>query len=244
MSPTPTKQRYGSREHSIFKWSPRTPLSDEQYRKQLEARFWAKVDKSPGYGPNGDCWVWTGSLPSRGDHDKYGRYGQLAVRSPIGYRPVRAHILSFFLATGELVYGRSQCVCHTCDNPPCVRPDHLWKGTHSDNLRDAQTKGRFRVAQPDTRPILQRTRFTPKQAFQLRMARQRLGLSIFDIAKAIGIHYSFVSLLETGKRHSMMRKQAQALIDYLKPNFSIEQCEAVEQRRGLRYGKSKYKKAA
>lgn len=96
------------------------------------ASFWSKVNKD---GPTmahmeTPCWVWTGSRSSRG-------YGHAYV-DRVGFR---AHRLAFILSGGEV--GEGTEVCHACDNPPCVRPDHLWIGTHTDNMRDAASKGRL-----------------------------------------------------------------------------------------------------
>jgi len=92
----------------------------------LKERFWSKVDKSQ------NCWVWTAQKHHRDN------YGHFKVKG----KPVRAHRMSY-----ELTYGPipdKLGVCHTCDNPPCVRPDHLFLGTQVDNLQDASKKGRLK----------------------------------------------------------------------------------------------------
>jgi hypothetical protein len=86
-------------------------------------RFWAKVEKGPG------CWAWTAS------RDKDG-YGQFWFREKMR----KAHVASFLMHVGEVPDGTQ--VCHTCDNPWCVRPEHLFAGTHQDNVNDKVTKGR------------------------------------------------------------------------------------------------------
>ena len=95
-------------------------------RLPLADRFWAKVIKTD------TCWLWSGSkLP--------GGYGQMARQR--GIRPhIRAHRLSWELANGDIPDGLF--VCHHCDNPACVRPDHLFLGTNGDNMRDMVSKGR------------------------------------------------------------------------------------------------------
>jgi hypothetical protein len=93
----------------------------------LARRFWSKVDKG------GDCWVWTASLDRKG-------YGQIAITANGSKRPRGAHRVAWELTHGPIPSGL--CVCHRCDNPRCVRPDHLFLGTVGDNNRDMWRKGR------------------------------------------------------------------------------------------------------
>ena len=88
-------------------------------------RFWRHVDKSGG------CWVWRGGKDRRG----YGLFR--------GHRSkmVRAHRFSWELHNQDVI-PEGMLVCHHCDNPPCVRPDHLFVGTVQDNSDDMILKGR------------------------------------------------------------------------------------------------------
>ncbi len=93
----------------------------------IRKRFEAKVDRSAGAE---GCWPW---LAGRG-RDGYGHF-KLAGKQH------QAHRIAFALAYG--VSPNKKLVCHTCDNPPCCNPKHLWLGTAADNMRDAKSKGRM-----------------------------------------------------------------------------------------------------
>ena len=103
--------------------------------KTIEERFWSKVDKTPGYGPDGDCWFWAGAKNDGG-------YGKITAN---GRRAYRAHRLSYELVHGPIPEG--QCVLHRCDIRACVRPEHLFLGTVADNNKDTAHKGRIRGGQ-------------------------------------------------------------------------------------------------
>jgi len=96
-------------------------------KRDLE-RFWAKIDKTPGHGPNGDCWLWMA-----GDRADYGSFS-------LGGRTIRAHRLAFRLGGGKQKPGL--IVMHTCDVTRCCNPANLRLGTQSENIRDAYAKGR------------------------------------------------------------------------------------------------------
>jgi len=91
-------------------------------------RFWAKVNKTPGLGPNGDCWEWTAAKHRQG-------YGLFSYNG----KWVTAHRTSW-----ELEHGKKPSfnILHHCDNPSCVRSSHLFEGTQKDNMHDMISKGR------------------------------------------------------------------------------------------------------
>lgn len=91
-------------------------------------RFDSRVMPVPFSG----CYEWLGKA------DRLG-YGRIWVSG--GYQ--LAHRVAYFIEYGVL--RDDQVICHRCDNPSCVRPEHLFAGTQADNIRDAQRKGRLAV---------------------------------------------------------------------------------------------------
>lgn len=121
-------------------------------------RFFEKVDRR---GP-GECWTWTGSK------DQFGR-GYFWYQGKV----TRAPRVSWALHHG-VPFPVDRDACHTCDNPSCVNPFHIWPGTESENLSDAERKGRVpHVLNPD---IVRRMR-----------ERYAAGEKVNDIAKSLGV---------------------------------------------------------
>lgn len=92
--------------------------------------FWDRVQ--PEY--NSGCWLWTGALAPK----NYGRIYDCG-------KAIAAHRLALEASVGPPPL-RGLLACHTCDNPPCVNPAHLWWGTPADNTQDSVSKGRHKNA--------------------------------------------------------------------------------------------------
>ena len=142
--------------------------------KPIAERFWPKVEKTEG------CWLWRASRNRAG----YGYFGDWSHR-----RTRAAHRVSWELAHGPIPPGL--LVCHTCDNPPCVRPDHLFLGTHTDNLHDSMAKGRkygpAHTARLPRGTQHYKARFTDEDIRAIRDAYGRPGVTFERLARQYGV---------------------------------------------------------
>jgi len=139
-----------------------------------EERFQQYVQRSPG------CWEWQG--PKWGSNKAYGQCSWFG-------KPTNAHRVAYLLYVGAIPRGMS--VCHHCDNPACVRPDHLFLGTPKDNTHDAMRKGRL------TKPPLRVPghRYEAKTTFADRASIHRLhaeGVALREIARRFGVTHGAV----------------------------------------------------
>lgn len=89
---------------------------------EYPSHFWSRVKQE------GKCFVWTGST--------WDGYGSVGFRGKVE----RTHRVAWILTYGLI--PKNKCVLHKCDNPPCVRPSHLFVGSRLDNNRDREAKGR------------------------------------------------------------------------------------------------------
>lgn len=90
---------------------------------ELEQRFWDKVDKTPGHGPNGDCWVWIGAVDGEGKGI---------------FEGLNARTVAYTLAV-KLIYKGNSIFCN-CNCRECVRPDHLWQGKYKRGMKFSSNK--------------------------------------------------------------------------------------------------------
>lgn len=148
-------------------------------------RFWSKVDKNGPVHPRlgTACWLWTGS---HGDHG----YGHIQI----GRRIEKAHRVALWLTTGT---NPELMVLHHCDNGHvgCVRPEHLYEGTHLDNMRDKRERGRTNAPKGEASPNAKLSRADVRDI----MKRTAAGASNTEIASVYGISRALVHAVQTGR---------------------------------------------
>jgi hypothetical protein len=144
--------------------------------EKQKRRFWAKVLKTD------TCWIWQGAK----DKDGYG------VAIFVGEPRRKTHQLAYEDQVGPIPEGLG--VLHHCDNPPCVRPDHLFLGTNQINLADMRAKGRQVKGETHGRRKLTEADVANIKALKAEHVTQ------CAIAKWYGISDSAVSNIINGKR--------------------------------------------
>lgn len=135
--------------------------------------------------PNSGCWLWTAYCNDRG-------YGRLNVENKVKF----AHRLSFERHKGEIPDG--MLVCHRCDNPSCINPDHLFLGTHSDNSADCAAKGRMHC---QVNPLASPTRKLEVEQVRYIKATYRRGQSPTptQLARRFAVSVSTIQSIISGQ---------------------------------------------
>jgi hypothetical protein len=147
---------------------PATPI-----RYRLLARI--DFDANPG------CWAWTGARVPQG-------YGLIKRKDG---SQCRAHRIAYELAFGAIPAG--MFVCHRCDNPGCIRPSHLFLGTHHENMADMVIKGRSARMQGNSNGS---AKLTTADVASIRASTGNYAL----IAHQFGVSPSAVGLIKRRER--------------------------------------------
>lgn len=145
--------------------------------KSPEERLWESVEKTDG------CWIWHGYTSPAG-------YGQIGIGNKLEF----THRLSWEIANGPIPDG--MVICHHCDNPACVRPDHLFLGTLADNNHDMKLKGRIRNAGTlglNYGEANGNSRLTREDVIAMRSAYDSEGKTFTDIANEYNVSISTAS---------------------------------------------------
>jgi hypothetical protein len=153
---------------------------------EIENRFWSKVERDD---ENPDkCWEVVALYK---DKDGYGRFW-------VDGKNIFAHRFAFQNYHNRLIQD-NMVICHTCDNPNCCNPNHLWEGTVKDNITDRDNKGRHYKGKGEksTYSIL-----TEKQVLEIRAKYQNNGKSYRELSKEYGISITTICFIIKRKRWS------------------------------------------
>lgn len=134
-----------------------------------------RLMKHTQYDETSGCWEWIGS--------KRNGYGRMIIgsRTDGTRKSVSAHRVSYELEFGEIPAGLE--VCHKCDNRCCVNPNHLFLGTHQDNMDDRERKGRNNPPKGETNG---RAKLTVADVLEIRNKRKQ-GVSFGKLSKEYGV---------------------------------------------------------
>lgn len=136
-------------------------------------RFWDKVEKTD------NCWNWVGKLTFYG-------YPRLSVKDKFN----TAHRYSYATFNGPIV--NDLWVLHKCNNRKCVNPEHLYLGTHLNNMQDRKVAGMYR------RGVNGRTKVSEEQAQLLREVYKKFLVSYETLAKVAGVHKTAIAHIIKG----------------------------------------------
>jgi hypothetical protein len=152
----------------------------------VHIRFWKWVEKGPG------CWLWTGAA-SHG----YGR-----IRS--NGLTIRATVVAWEIGNGA-PFPKGMWCLHKCDNPMCVRPDHLYPGVPMQNTADMTARGRAKFGANKARGTKHHSaKLTPARVRSIRV-RHAAGDSLASLARRYGVHWSCVSSVIQGRTWKEVR---------------------------------------
>lgn len=143
-------------------------------------RFMSKVDKQDAADA---CWLWTAAVNNHG----YGKFSVVAGKWALAHRWSYGHFVG---DPGDL------CVLHRCDNPLCVRPDHLFLGTVADNNADMAAKGRRVNHAGEGSP---RAKLTACDVRRVRLLRRKRRLSYRRLAYLFNVSKGAIQSLLEGK---------------------------------------------
>lgn len=135
------------------------------------------------------CWDWKGSIAKGG-------YPVMTCKKACG--PNRGHRASFVIHKGEIPKGLF--VCHSCDNPICTNPDHLWLGTHKENNDDKMRKGRQGKVKPPYKFGSQNgsSKLNEEQVKQIKKLINE-GHSCYGIGRDFGVSKTTILRIKKGE---------------------------------------------
>ena len=159
------------------------PMNPEKLWARFIVNFWSRVDRSAGVEA---CWLWLGTI----NKDGYGFSHHAREKRPVGVHRI-AYELEFGIPSAQ--------VLHSCDNPPCCNPSHLFSGTQLDNIRDMIAKGRNRPPRGVYGEKHGIAKLTDNEVAMIRAAYMRGGIAQKEIAVQYGMSKAQISRILSGQ---------------------------------------------
>jgi hypothetical protein len=170
--------------HAIYRRNFVAPVTPPSLARLKEEQTFNRFVRR-AHDPN-TCWEWSGKITSAG-------YAELSLWKNGTTTVAKAHRVSYRLHVGPIPPG--MFVCHTCDNPPCCNPQHLFLGTPRDNTRDMILKGRGRNSDEAARGEANgHAKLTSEQVIEIRQSR----LTAAELAQRYGVGESAIRKVRHG----------------------------------------------
>lgn len=150
-------------------------LTKEEDFERLKKYYEKYVIKQDG------CWDWKGITEHTG-------YAKLGIRPPI-----KAHRASWIIHKGEIPKGL--VVCHSCDNRKCTNPNHLWIGTHKENIQDRIKKGRCNTPKGTQLKV---SKINEIEAKEIKILLKK-GLTCAEISRQYEVNGKLISRIKNGE---------------------------------------------
>ena len=154
-------------------------LTFDKRKLTPEQRFWQQVDKKQ----NNLCWNWIGYYNKNG-------YGKIKINRKM----ISTHRFCWKIHFGEI--SKDLCVLHTCDNPRCVNPNHLFLGTQQDNIKDMILKNRQYHPKGENNC---KAKLTSYQVKQIRLFCNQKKLTQTQIGKMFNVNNPTISKIKNNK---------------------------------------------
>lgn len=158
-------------------------MKPQEQRKRVPVTMPLKERFERGFYVTPGCWIWTAKKNRK-------NYGILKMQKNGRPKTYSAHRLSYEFYIGAIPDGLH--VCHSCDNPSCVNPDHLWAGTNKENVADKMQKGRWRGGDRvgSKHPM---AKISEETVIKIRADTRKTRI----IAEELGLTYSHVALIKS-----------------------------------------------